>query len=169
MNKINNFNSKHLVVDYISFKFQNLQFNQEKIANYLFSLGFNIYQKSGRSSQPIREAILVDLENEAEAWFFHDNLYWRGSLIQFSGLNAAKFYRYVKINLIDWKIFENAVLSRFDLDFERQLKITDQISIKDFLTNCQHELKKTQKNIRLEKNQKGWILSVVNRRTNNYS
>lgn len=64
---------------------------------------------------------------------------------------------------------DTGVLSRFDLYFQRELKVTDRLSPKDFLANCQQELKQKNKNINLEKNQKGWILKIGNRRTNNYS
>ena len=42
------FDSKNLVVDSITFKFQNFQCEQNKIANYFFNLGFNSYQQSGK-------------------------------------------------------------------------------------------------------------------------
>ena len=43
-----NFNTQNLVVDYITFKFQDSQCEQNKIAKYLFNLGFNSYQQSGK-------------------------------------------------------------------------------------------------------------------------
>jgi len=90
-------------------------------------------------------------------------------LLHFSGSNAAQFYFLAKQNIIDWQILDTVVLSRFDLYFERKLKNTDQISAKAFLAKCQQELKQKNKNIRLEKNNKGFILKIGNRRTNNYS
>lgn len=163
------FDNQKLVVDYITFKFQNLQSQQTEIANYLFNLGFNIYQESGKLSQPMRKEILMDSKNQHETCFVQDSLYWKGTLLHFSGSNAARFYFLAKQNIIDWKIFDNIVLSRFDLYFQRELKVIDRISTKDFLANCQQELKQKNKNINLEKNQKGWILKIGNRRTNNYS
>jgi hypothetical protein len=48
LNKLT-FQSENLVVDYISFKFQDLEyFTKTKIANYLFKIGFNSYQESGK-------------------------------------------------------------------------------------------------------------------------
>jgi len=42
------FDSENLVVDWISFKFQDLEDSTKtKIANYLFKIGFNSYQESG--------------------------------------------------------------------------------------------------------------------------
>ena len=48
-NKIT-FQSENLVVDYMTFKFQHLEDSTKtKIANYLFKIGFNSYQESGKS------------------------------------------------------------------------------------------------------------------------
>lgn len=47
------FDSQNLVINYLSFKFQKSQCDQNKIAKYLFNLGFNSYQESGKSSKPI--------------------------------------------------------------------------------------------------------------------
>jgi hypothetical protein len=112
------FESENLQVDYISFKFQHLdEFTQKKIANYLFNLGFNSYQESGKLAKPIKESILVSSKNKFEVCFVEDNPYWDGTLLHFSGLNASRFYFFSKEQIIDWTIFSSAVLSRFDLYF----------------------------------------------------
>ena len=47
------FESENLVVDWISFKFQHLdKFTETEITNYLFKLGFNSYQESGKLVKP---------------------------------------------------------------------------------------------------------------------
>lgn len=145
------FQSQKLVVDYITFKFQDFQCDQNKIANYFFNLGFNSYQQSGKLANPIQEIILVNSKNQFEILFINDHSYWKGTLLQFSGLNASRFYLLAKQNIIDWQIFDTAVLSRFDLYFQRELKETDQISTKDFLSNCQQKLKKKIKILILKK------------------
>jgi hypothetical protein len=48
-----NFNIQNLVVDYITFKFQESHCDPNKIAKYLFNLGFNSYQQSGKLSKPV--------------------------------------------------------------------------------------------------------------------
>lgn len=53
------FESENLIVHYISFKFQECHCDQNKIAKYLFKLGFNSYQESGKLAKPIQEPILV--------------------------------------------------------------------------------------------------------------
>ena len=74
----------------------------------------------------------------------------------------------MKEQIIDWTIFSSAVLSRFDLYFERNYKTTEKISGREFLQNCQKNLKQTNKNSSLEKNRKGWILKIGNRKSNHY-
>jgi len=55
-----NFEFENLIVDWISFKFQHLnKFTETEITNYLFKLGFNSYQESGKLAKPIKESILV--------------------------------------------------------------------------------------------------------------
>jgi len=71
--------------------------------------------------------------------------------------------------VVNWRIFSSAVLSRFDLYYSRNNKITDKISGTDFLENCLRKLKQTNKNVSLEKNYKGWILKLGSQRSNNYS
>jgi len=64
------FESENLVVDYISFKFQKLENSiQIKIADYLFKLGFNSYQESGKLAKPIKEPIQVNFNNKFEVLF----------------------------------------------------------------------------------------------------
>nr|UDP55472.1 hypothetical protein orf406a [Schizostauron trachyderma] len=163
------FESKNLQVDYISFKFQKLENStQRKIADYLFKLGFNSYKESGKLTKPIKESILVSSKNKFEVCFVGDNPYWDGTLLHFSGLNASRFYFFSKEQIIDWTIFSSAVLSRFDLYFERNYKTADKISGREFLQNSQKNLKQTNKNISLEKNRKGWILKIGNRKSNHY-
>lgn len=59
------FKSEDLVVDYISFKFQHLDnFKQKEIINYLFKLGFNSYQQSGKLAQPIKESLRFSSKNK---------------------------------------------------------------------------------------------------------
>jgi hypothetical protein len=100
------FQSENLVVDYISFKFQHFdEFTQEEITNYLFNLGFNSYQESGKLAKPIRESVLVNPKNRFEVCFVGDNSYWQGTLLHFSGYNALYFYSLVQKQLIDWTIF----------------------------------------------------------------
>ena len=70
--------------------------------------------------------------------------------------------------MVSWTIFSSAVLNRFDLYYSRTNKIDDQISAREFLENSQKELNRRDRNVSLEKNSKGFILKIGNRRSNNY-
>lgn len=165
------FQSNNLVVDYICFKFQSLNDAQmREIANFLFKLGFNSYQQSGKFAKPIRHPILVDVNNNYEVCFVLENSYWNGILLHFSGSNAGRFYFLSTQKVIDWTIFSSATLSRLDLYYSRQNQETtiDQISSSEFLQHCYTKLQKTNKNVQLEKNKKGYILKIGNRKSNHY-
>ena len=78
LNKFNKltFKSENLVVDYITFKFQDLDnLHQTKITNYLFKLGFHSYQQSGKLTQPIKESLRFNSKNKFEVSFVIDNSY----------------------------------------------------------------------------------------------
>lgn len=163
-NKLN-FNIQNLVVDYITFKFQESHCDPNKIAKYLFNLGFNSYQQSGKLSKPVQERMLVNSKNQFAILFVNDNSYWKGTLLQFSGLNASRFYFFAKQNIIDWKIFDKATLSRFDIYYSRENNKQDKISSADFLENCYKKIKQTSKNVTLEKNRRALILKIGNRKS----
>jgi hypothetical protein len=163
------FESENLQVDWISFKFQYLDNpTMTHITNYLFKLGFNSYQESGKLAKPIKEPILVTSKNKFEVLFVKEGPYWQGTILQFSGSNALGFYTFVQKNLIDWTIFSSAVLNRFDLYYSRYNKREDKISTREFLENSQIELNQRDRNVSLEKNSKGFILGIGSRRSNNY-
>ena len=72
-NKLN-FESEKLTVDWISFKFQHLE-NIEEIAQYLFKIGFNSYQESGKLAEPFKELIFVSFDNQFQALFVNEGSY----------------------------------------------------------------------------------------------
>ena len=163
------FQSQNLIVDFISFKFQELDnLHQTRIANYLLELGFNSYQESGKLAKPIQESIQVNSNNKFEALFIKEGPYWQGTILQFSGTNATRFYFLLKEEIIDWTILSSAVLSRFDLYYSRQKTIQDKSSIKDFLYYCHDKLILTNKNVSFDKNSKGFILKIGHRKSNHY-
>lgn len=167
----NTFQANNLVVDYISFKFQSSnQSTKTEVANYLFKFGFNSYQESGKLAKPTRHPIFVDFKNNFEVCFLIENSYWDGTLLHFSGPNAAAFYSLLRQKKIDRTIFSSAILSRFDIHYLRKNKKTkiDKISSSEFLQHCYTKLQKTTKNVKLEKNNKGYILKIGNRKSNHY-
>ena len=169
LNKLT-FKDANLTVDWIGFKFQSLDnFAQTKLAEYLFNIGFNSYQESGKLAKPVKESIFVSSKNKFQVLFVYEAPYWKGTYVQFSGASATSFYSLVKQTLIDWEFFSSAILGRFDLNYDRKKKTDDKISVRQFLENCQTKLMQTNKNISLEKNSKGLILKIGTRRSNNYS
>ena len=163
------FQSENLIVDYISFKFQCLEDHTIiQIADYLLKIGFNSYQESGRLAKPIKEPIFLSPKNQFEVTFVRKGPYWHGTALHFSGSNAAFFYNLGQKGFISWEMFSSGILNRFDLCFSRNNKISDRISTQKFLENCQKELNQKHRNVSLEKNSKGFILRIGNRRSNNY-
>jgi len=78
------FESKNLVVDWISLKFQDLDNRtMMQIANYLFKLGFNSYQESEKLAKPIKESILFSPENKFEVLFVSQAPHWDGTVLHF--------------------------------------------------------------------------------------
>ena len=64
------FKNQKITVDWIGFKFQNLdRFGQTKLAKYLFKIGFNSYQESGKLAKQIKilvKGIIKTLTSQSE-------------------------------------------------------------------------------------------------------
>ena len=100
------FKDENLTVDWIGFKFQNLDnFAQVKLAEYFFIVGFNPYRESGKLATSVKESIFAGFKNNFQVFFIDDAPYWEGTSIQFSVINATSFYSLIKRKLIDWKLF----------------------------------------------------------------
>lgn len=64
LNKLT-FKDANLTVDWIGFKFQSLDnFVQTKLAEYLFNIGFNSSQESGKLAKPVNQSNSY-LQNES--------------------------------------------------------------------------------------------------------
>lgn len=164
------FKSQSLMVDWISFKFQYLSFSKQiDLATYLFEIGFNSYQQSGKLSKPKKEPIKVNPENKFQVLFVIESPHWKGTIVQFSGFNARKFYSLIQNESFSWELLSDSTLGRLDLYYSRRNKKKDSITSDDFLENCYQELKETGKKISLERNQKGSILKIGSRKANHYS
>ena len=54
------FKDENLTVEWIGFKFQNLDnFAQTKLTKSIFNIGFNSYQESGKLAKLVNESIFV--------------------------------------------------------------------------------------------------------------
>jgi hypothetical protein len=86
------FKDENITVDLIGFKFQNLDnFAETKLAEYLFKIGFNSYQESGKLVKPIKESILVSSKNKFQVLFVTKATYWKGTSVYFSNPSATFF------------------------------------------------------------------------------
>ena len=160
------FDSQSLVVKYLTFKFPALDdASKINIANYLFQLGFNSYQESGKLVKPI----LVDSDHLWEVCFVKDNPSRGWTFLNFSGLHASQFYFLCQERKMDWSIFASGVLSRLDLSYSRANQRDDSISVPEFLENCSRKIKQTLLNLSYQQNSKGLILKIGNRKSNHYS
>lgn len=165
-----NFEAENFVVDYITFKFQALENSTKKeLAYYLSDIGFNCYQQSAKSAKPVNESLVVNSSNKFQASIIINNPYWPGTLLQMSGSNSNQFYSLAKQNKIDWKIFNGSVLSRIDIYYCREYKTDDEIEISRFLEQCYQHLLKTSRNVVLERNNRGLILTIGNRASDNFA
>lgn len=173
-----NFESENLIVDWISLNITGLidQSSILEIANYLSTdLRFNSKYREGAQKNKFQNLIFKS-ENLFEVRFIKNpQKHWNGTTISFSGSNANYFYRNVNWNIFDLKITN---LGRFDLKYFREEKFTDSYitidkeekNVKLFMINsCEKILKKgTRKYAKWEQNNKGLILRIGQRASDNY-
>jgi hypothetical protein len=162
-----NFDDEGLSVDWLAFKIESLDLFQEKrLVNYLFAAGFNSYSLSKHSNYANRLALKAHPNNSFEVIFLKDIPYWNGIILQFSGIHANEFYQWLKRQeTIDWSLFQNPRLSRFDLHYTDQTILTDE-ELKVFFRECQQNSKI---NVVSSKNRRGYILRMGRRTSDRYS
>jgi hypothetical protein len=162
------FEKENLIVDWFTFNFEILDNSKKiKLANYFSKFGFNCSQLNLSLSK--NESILFDPKNTYEILFVTNiTNHWNGTSLIFSGKNAAYFYRLVKEKRISWKILEPGILSRMDLKYSRENLKEDSLSINQFFAICQKKIKNIVKNVKNQNNQKGSILKIGSRRSQNY-
>lgn len=136
------FNSENLKVDYLSF---NLQFNNltqiNIIANWLANT-FHCRSRLIDQSTKKRYILTETTKNLYLAEFVvNSNSYWKGSILRFRGNHAQCFYKDLKLQKLDWSIFdfENTNLGRFDLCYDRKLKKSDK-NLNIFFENCLRQI-----------------------------
>jgi len=74
----------------------------------------------------------------------------------------------LKEKKITREVFSDGILGRFDIYYCREDRKTDKKASEDFLQACQKKVRKTNQNVNFEKNQKGLIFKLGNRKGNNY-
>lgn len=175
MNKITSedfgfFQHDSLNVDFIVFNIVNLDSNQIlKLTSYFQTLGFNSYQKN-REENKSRQELNIDLKNKFELTFILNVPYQKEIMqLQFSGVSGKQFYQLIKQNYIQWEKLTKfyLILSRFDLVYERTNKSNDKIDSKKFINSCFEQFQDyhPQKNLVVEKNKKGLLFKIGNRRS----
>ena len=109
MNQLN-FRSENLVVDWIFFNIKG-SIDLKPIATYLFET-FNFLPRNQN------EVSFRQLEYDPSSKSF-----WEGTIIHFSGKNAAKFYKIIQAQKFDWNILKfkkRSVVKEFLLNQKRQ-------------------------------------------------
>ena len=180
MNRNNlSFESQNLVVDWIGFNIQGLT-DLEPIANYLSeSLGFNSTIVKNINGKWKSKSLNYDKLNKFQVSFRQYDYnpefksYWVGTKVYFSGNNAAHFYSYIKIHSLNLDIFDfqRTSLARFDINYFRELKTTNQTeSINIFMKKCCQKTYAKSKRRKAESNinRKGLLLTIGSRSSSNY-
>lgn len=168
--KLLNFQSENLVVDWVSFNIQGLtgEANLRRIAGHLsryFTPSILMSNGSKIRYYGFRKKYRVSFRECTEK-------NWVGTRIIFSGENAAYFYKLIKTQKFDWKVFIvdqcNLSLGRIDLCFSRTNESNDTTkSFDTFLVDSRRQIQNhtTTRYIKLHDFPDGKMLKV-NRRNN---
>ena len=167
------FETELLSVDFISFNLQRITSHQIiRLAFYFQSLGFNSYQKQLDSSQSRQDINNNNSSyNQFEVYFILKIPYQKEIIqLQFPGISGKQFYKLIKQRFIQWKKFPNPGFSRLDIVYRRISKCNDPISTIDFINSCYIQFQElhSSKNLLSERNQKGLILKIGNRRSSKH-
>jgi hypothetical protein len=169
------FKDESLSVDFISININIKRITSNQIirlASYLQNLGFNSYQKQLDSNQSRQDINNNNSSyNQFEVYFIFKIPYQKEIIqLQFPGLTGKQFYKLIKEGTIEWKKFSNPVFSRLDLVYQRISKSNDSISTIDFINSCYMKFQElhSSKNLVSERNQKGLILKIGNRRSSKH-
>ena len=167
------FETELLSVDFISLNINRITSYQiTRLASYFQNLGFNSYQKqldTKQSRQDINDK--NNSYNQFEVYFILKIPYQTEIIqLQFPGVSGKQFYKLIKERAIQWKKFTNPIVSRLDLVYQRISKFNDPISTIDFINSCYIQFQElhSPKNLLSERNQKGLILKIGNRRSSKH-
>ena len=85
--------------------------------------------------------------------------------LQFPGVSGKQFYKFIKQRAIKWEKLPNPIFSRLDVVYQRISQSNDLVSTIDFINSCYIH---SYKNFLSERNQKGLILKIGNRRSSRH-
>ena len=90
--------------------------------------------------------------------------------LQFPGVSGKQFYKLIKQRAIKWEKLPNPIFSRLDVVYQRISKSNDLVSTIDFINSCYIQFQElhSSKNLLSERNQKGLILKIGNRRSSKH-
>ena len=97
--------------------------------------------------------------------------FWLESKINFSGTNADYFYNLVKKGQVDWTIFKEVSLSRFDIHYFRQSTSVDSNhQVKDFIESACNRIREklNRKKVSFDTTREPYILKVGSRFSSNF-
>ena len=167
------FETEAIEVDFISLNIKRINSQQiARLASYLQNLGFNSYQKqldTKQSRQDINDK--NNFYNQFEVYFIMKIPYQKEIIqLQFPGVSGKQFYKLIKQTAIEWTKFPNPVFSRLDLVYQRISNSNDPISTIDFINSCYIQFQElhSSKNLFSERNQKGLIPKIGNRRSSKH-
>jgi hypothetical protein len=167
------FETELLSVDFISFNIKRITSDKiTRLASYFQNLGFNSYQKQLDSNQFKQEINNNNsYSNQFEVYFILKIPYQAEIIqLQFPGVSGKQFYKLIKQRAVQWEKFPNPVFSRLDVVYQRISKSKDTISTIDFINSCYLQFQElhSSKNLLSERNQKGLILKIGNRRSSRH-
>jgi hypothetical protein len=167
------FETELLSADFISFNIKRITSDKiTRLASYFQNLGFNSYQKQLDSNQFKQEINNNNsYSNQFEVYFILKIPYQAEIIqLQFPGVSGKQFYKLIKQRAVQWEKFPNPVFSRLDVVYQRISKSKDTISTIDFINSCYLQFQElhSSKNLLSERNQKGLILKIGNRRSSRH-
>ena len=171
------FESESLVVDWIGLNIQGFV-DVRPIAKYLFqNFGFNSTVAKRINGKWKSESLNYASQTQFQVSFRqHEynpelNSFWSGYKINFSGTNANYLYTLIKQGKLDWDIFKDVSLSRFDINYFRKSNSVDSNQrVKDFLESSFDSIraKSKRRKVSFDRTREPYILKVGSRSSSNY-
>lgn len=172
------FETELLSVDCSSFNNKRITSHEiTRLASQFQNVGFNSYQKQLDSNQSRQDRNNTNSSYNQFEVSFSLKIPYQNEIIQlpFPGVSGKQFQKLSNQRASQWKKFPNPVFSRLDLVDQRISKFNDPISTPistiDFSNSSWIQFQELHsfKNLLSERNQKGLILKIGNRRSSRHS
>lgn len=172
------FKNQGLKVDWIGFNCEKLsESDLKKIAIFLSERGFNSTLTEKKDGRWKFQNLNYDSRNQFQVSFQQHQYdpetkhFWVGTKVNFSGDNAAQFYRCIQTKVFNWNLFTKPKLSRFDLCYPRKHSSEQNYQkLERFMQeSCQKiHAKSKRRHASWNRNSKGFILKIGSRTSSNY-